>query len=320
MAAVTVILPVYNGAAFLERSIASLQAQTCNDWQLIIVDDGSTDDSRSIAAAAAAADGRVRLVCRPNGGVSSARNAGIGLAQTEYIAFLDADDEYYPDALAAMLARAHATGADMVCANMVEGEERPDSVPAPAWTTVGGHVAALATLYQQKPWHTGPCSKLYRRSLFDEVRFREGMRYEDLEIMPYLLERCRKVDVTAAPLYFYRRNPSSFMQTWSDGRLDALTVTESIEKHYLAEASQSSFSAAMAKAAKARHFSALCNIAGLASAARQHETARRCLDKIRALRSDMLRDDRVRRRNKAAALISALPAPVALWLLRLAVR
>ncbi len=315
----TVIVPVYNAAPFLERCVASVREQTVSDWKMIIVDDGSTDGSGDIAAAAAAADSRIRLVEQPNRGVSAARNAAIALADTEFIVFLDADDEYSPDALELMLRRAAETGADMVCAGMTEGDERPEEHDMPVWHTVGGRQAAIDTLYQVPPWHTGPCSKLYRRSLFDNVLFREDIRYEDLEIMPRLLEQCRKVDVTSCPLYFYRRNSASFMQRWSDRHLDAVAVTESLEKHYSA-LPPSDFTAEMTAAARSRRFSALCNIAALASAAGDTAATRKCVAGIRSLRRNMLRDGRVRARNKIAAGLSWLPEPVLLWLLRRAVR
>lgn len=319
MAAVTVIVPVYNAEDYLAQCIASVQAQTVTDWTMIVVDDGSSDGSAAIVAAAAAADSRIRLVSRPNRGVSAARNAAIALADTKYIVFLDADDEYYPDALELMLHRAAETGADMVCAGMTEGHERPDRHEQPAWHTVEGRRAALDTLYQVPPWHTGPWSKLYRRSLFSDVLFREDMRYEDLEIMPHLLERCKKVDVTACALYFYRRNPASFMQQWSDRRLDAIAVTESLEEHYRS-LPLSDFNDEMTAAARSRRFSALCNIAGLAYAADRKNIAVCCVRDICRLRSDMLRNGRVRARNKIAAALSWLPEPVFLWLLGRVVR
>ncbi|MBR1426680.1 MAG: glycosyltransferase family 2 protein [Paludibacteraceae bacterium] len=89
---ISVIIPCYNQAAYLPKAITSLQAQTMPDWECIIVDDGSTDNSAEIAANIALKDERVRLLQKQNGGSASARNMGLQVAQGEYIQFLDADD------------------------------------------------------------------------------------------------------------------------------------------------------------------------------------------------------------------------------------
>lgn len=89
---VSIIVPCYNQAAYLPKAIASLQAQTLEDWECIIVDDGSTDNSAEIAANAALKDQRFRLIQKLNGGSASARNMGLTMTKGEYIQFLDADD------------------------------------------------------------------------------------------------------------------------------------------------------------------------------------------------------------------------------------
>lgn len=94
---VSVIVPCYNQAAFLPKAIASLHAQTLGDWECIIVDDGSTDNTAEVAANIALNEPRVRLVQQTNGGLAAARNAGLIQAKGEYIQFLDADDTIAPE-------------------------------------------------------------------------------------------------------------------------------------------------------------------------------------------------------------------------------
>lgn len=94
---VSIITPCYNAAPYIQRTITSVQAQTISDWEMIIVDDGSTDNSVSIVQAIAAKDSRIRIIQKPNGGTASARNKGLECAQGEYIQFLDADDEVAAD-------------------------------------------------------------------------------------------------------------------------------------------------------------------------------------------------------------------------------
>src|SRR5262245_12573229 len=101
---VSVVLPVYNGAAFLEAALASVRAQTHADWEMLLVDDGSTDATPAIAAAAAAADPRILVLRKSNGGISAALNLGLSQARGEWIARLDSDDEMEPDRLRRQLA------------------------------------------------------------------------------------------------------------------------------------------------------------------------------------------------------------------------
>src|SRR6478672_2666674 len=104
MTRVSVIMPVYNGAAFVSRAIDSVLRQTVRDLELIVVDDGSTDDTREVVTAIT--DSRLRYIHQQNRGPSVARNNGIRAASAEWIAFLDSDDYWLPTKLEAQLARA----------------------------------------------------------------------------------------------------------------------------------------------------------------------------------------------------------------------
>lgn len=101
---VSVVVPVYNGERFLEAAVESVIRQTCPDWELLIVDDGSTDGSAAICDRYAASDARIRVWHQPNGGVNSARAKAVDNASGEYLVFLDADDTLPPDALEVSLA------------------------------------------------------------------------------------------------------------------------------------------------------------------------------------------------------------------------
>lgn len=96
---VSIIMPCYNATAHLTRSVGSVQAQSCDDWELLAIDDGSSDDTAARLAAMATGDPRIRVFTQANGGVSRARNRGLSEARGRCIAFLDADDEWSPDFL-----------------------------------------------------------------------------------------------------------------------------------------------------------------------------------------------------------------------------
>ena len=97
---VSIVIPCYNAAPYIETTISSIQQQTLSEWEIIIVDDGSTDNCVEIIQKLIAQDNRIRLIQKDNGGSASARNLGLSLAQGDYIQFLDADDTIAPDKLA----------------------------------------------------------------------------------------------------------------------------------------------------------------------------------------------------------------------------
>lgn len=111
---VSVIMPAYNAGRFLEEAIRSVMAQTVTDWELLVLDDGSTDDTLFIAQRLAQSDCRIRVLPNErNMGVAKTRNRGFDLCRGEYVALLDSDDVWYPQKLEAQLARICETGADL---------------------------------------------------------------------------------------------------------------------------------------------------------------------------------------------------------------
>ncbi len=115
--AISIIVPVYKTERFLGACIASIQAQTFADFELILVDDGSPDNCPALCDAAAAKDRRIRVVHQKNRGLSGARNAGLDTARGEWVAFVDSDDTVTPDFCAKLYAAVQDTGAQMVVCN-----------------------------------------------------------------------------------------------------------------------------------------------------------------------------------------------------------
>ncbi len=142
---VTVVVPVFNSGHTLERAINSVTEQTLHDLEVIIVDDGSTDDTRSIAMALAARDSRIRVVKLPqNGGKSRAMNHAFGLAQGKWIAILDADDRYTRTRLATLVAAGEAANADLVADNQLHIDDATGEVVRQAFNLPGlGRVIGL---------------------------------------------------------------------------------------------------------------------------------------------------------------------------------
>jgi len=137
---VSVIVPAYNAAATIARTLSSVVAQTYTNIEIIVVDDGSTDDTRHIAQTFAAHCGSMRVIGQANGGVAAARNRGLAEAKGKYVAPIDADDVWHPDNLAKQVAALETTGAAFSFArsyiidafdNRLKEEPSPEGQPAP---------------------------------------------------------------------------------------------------------------------------------------------------------------------------------------------
>ena len=202
---VSVIVPVYNAASYLDRCVQMILAQNIEDMELLLVDDGSSDASGKMCDVWAQQDRRVRTFHKANGGASSARNMGIDEARGEFILFVDADDSIPQEHIATLLQTQRQTGADMVSASVtyVPG---PTIQHAPCVCSSWEFIELV--LYRDGAGDY-PVSKLYRRELFEGLRFVEGITSEDFEIFYRLYRRANRVAITDRTTYYYRQNSTS---------------------------------------------------------------------------------------------------------------
>ena len=314
---ISVIIPAYNAQGYLQDCLESVLAQSFTDWECVVVDDGSTDSTPDIVRQYAEADSRIRLVSKPNGGQADARNFGIDQSHGEWVTFLDADDCLCPGALAVMHSCAAMTGADVVAAAISRSYDTETVTDTPASPKVmSGLEAAEETLYQRLGFDGSACAKLIRRSLTDRCRFTPGIWYEDLEYMSRLYPLTPRVAVCRENVYFYRDNSTSFINTFSPRRLDALRVTRLIVERAAASAP------GLHPAALDRQLSAAFNIYGLLArySPDRDEDMKYCWGRIRANRRASLLNRRVRLKNKAGILLSYLGPSVLRHVMRLATR
>ena len=312
---VSVIVPVYNAARYLRQCAASVLAQSYTRWQLIMVDDGSTDSSGAIADALALEDPRVTVIHTPNGGPSSARNAGLDTDTGDFVTFIDSDDTVDPRYIEWLLDDITASGADISCATFTpfaDGSEPPAPlVRREPPRTVCATSALLSMLYQERVPDCSVSYKMFRRSLFDSERFAPGILYEDLDIAWRLMLRARTVTLSETPLYHYRATPGSRINAFTPRRLDVLDVAERMHTALAA------VSPALESAARSRRLSAAFNMYGLmASEPRSFALERRRVwGIIKDLRGSAMRDPRVRLKNKFAILATYLGGSALLTLL-----
>ena len=251
MPGISVIVPAYNAEKYLKNCVESVRNQTFQDWELLIVDDGSKDRTREIAMECAAGDDRVRVLRKKNGGVSSARNLGLREAKGEYIAFLDADDRYKCRCLETLWSAMEQSGADTAaCAHLnlyANGAKSVELVlPAGVYDREGirnGIVYPLVGDRLSLPLFNGFIWRyLYSASIIREnkIAFEGAYLEDDLFLMEYFCH-AEKLVVTEKPLYRYFLNPSSVTHRYMADFLQVFRrfmerKTELVERYGLAEA------------------------------------------------------------------------------------
>ena len=213
---VSIIMPAYNAEAFLDRSITSVRNQTYENWELLIVDDGSTDHSREIVRNFASIDSRIKLLCNEHGGTARARNTAMDVAQGDFLAFIDADDVYHPRYLEQLVGTALREKSDLVVCGITRGTEFDAFLQSDvrgAYTVISVDQAFAAMYGGEWPLMISPWNKLYARHLFDTIRFPDGRYFEDAATVNLALYCSNKICVISEPLYFYFVTPNSSSKT-----------------------------------------------------------------------------------------------------------
>lgn len=209
---ISVIVPVYNVEEYLPRCVDSILAQTYRNLEVILVDDGTKDNSDQICDAYAAKDSRIKVIHKKNGGLSSARNAGMDIAKGEYFGFVDSDDWIEPETYETMLGLALKHDAKMVCGGRYDvdsatGEKIVGLCPRKEEVISGVDMLGRVFLWDQ--CDSAAWDKLYHRSLFQEIRYPSGLICEDVAIFYRLVELTEKVVLCDKPLYNYYHREGS---------------------------------------------------------------------------------------------------------------
>lgn len=201
---ISIVVPVYNMEKYLCRCVDSILAQTYQNIQVILVDDGSKDRSYEICDSYGAKDPRVTVIHKENGGLSSARNAGIDAAQGEYIGFVDSDDYIAPDMYEKLIG-AISTEGEIANVMYVRVDEHGATSPSKVPHTQDVIIPA-SEFVKELMLHTGDvsvCTKLFHRSIFQNLRFPEGKLNEDLLFCIETMTRMERVRFIGYVGYYY---------------------------------------------------------------------------------------------------------------------
>ena len=249
MSKISIIVPVYKAESVLAKCVDSVLAQTCSDWELLLIDDGSPDGSGALCDDYAGQDDRIQVFHKSNGGVSSARNLGMERAGGDYILFIDADDWIAPTACQTLLEALEGVGADSAgCAHwniQPSGEKwaEPGALPAGSYGPEAIRSGIVDRLLGQCLGKPGEVLNgfiwrfLFSRQIIagHELRFSGAYLEDELFLMEYFC-LSRKLVMVDEPLYYYLQNPASVTRNYLPDYMDTfrrfLAAKEAVVERY----------------------------------------------------------------------------------------
>ncbi|WP_029296511.1 glycosyltransferase family 2 protein [Chryseobacterium hispalense] len=231
---VSVIVPVYNVENYLAKCLDSLICQTHQNMEILVVNDGSTDQSEQIISDYAQKyPDKIKPFHKENGGLSDARNFGIDRATGDYIGFVDSDDYVSPSMFQEMAALAEKHDAEMVICNirkvnqhgkiiqkLTQVPNMPEKIDLENNFSVFSDISYFA------------CNKLFRKNLFNGKRFKKNVHFEDIQLIPQLLLDCKTIAQTQNFHYQYLERTDSITKTHTEKGLDILKAVEDVETYF----------------------------------------------------------------------------------------
>ena len=238
---ISVVVPVYKVEEYLEECVQSILRQSYEDFELILVDDGSPDSCGESCDEYAKKDARVRVIHKDNGGLSDARNFGINVAAGEYISFIDSDDFVTDNYLEYLLTAAEKYDADMVCSNHTTfpdkiGTAGPDRMGNTFDVKEFSTEEALRDFLLNRTQYTNVWAKLYRRELLESIRFPVGKLSEDEYTTYRLILKAKKVVCLPQRIYYYRLRAGSIVHSFSEERFEVVDEVPDLLRRAVREA------------------------------------------------------------------------------------
>ena len=236
MKAVSIIIPTYNVEGYIGICLESIMKQTMQNFEIIIIDDGSKDKSHDVALEYQKKyPDKIRAYKQENTGQGGARNKGITLAEGEYILFVDSDDTVETTLVEKTYQLAKKTDADMVLFDAYVTDEEGKVLTIMKGCNIDAKEISVKKYPKVLLEYPCPWNKLYRKSIFDnpDMRFPTGMWYEDLVGACIFLSNARKIEVLAEPLYYYMQRSTSVMHSRADEKnLEIMKAMELIIEYF----------------------------------------------------------------------------------------
>lgn len=219
MQKISIIIPVYNVEKYIRKCVDSILSQTYKNLEIILVDDGSLDNCGKICDQYAKIDNRVVVIHKQNGGLSSARNAGLKQATGDYIMFVDSDDSLEKIACESLINITNKTDADIICfncSNVYLNEAIDNSKNSYCYSNTYkyyelSYAEAIIDNIYRKHIRYEAWGKMYKKYIFDMIKFKEGLLAEDFNVFYKFLKMAKKIIYFDANLYLYLRRDDSIM-------------------------------------------------------------------------------------------------------------
>ena len=220
---ISIIVPIYNVGKYLPKCIESILNQTFKNFELILVNDGSTDNSGVVCDDYAKKDTRIKIIHKSNGGVSSARNAGLYVAKGKYIGFVDPDDYIDKDMFEVLYKLCEQNNADIaICKNCREINGVIDRKNEEVYIKELSNTEAVKEAFKANLYRFALWNKLCRRKCFIDISFPEGRIHEDLSVTYRILSNANKVIFTNYVGYIYvKRDDSILTKKYNENRLQS---------------------------------------------------------------------------------------------------
>lgn len=212
---ISVIVPVYNVKDYIKKCVQSIIEQSYKNLEIILVDDGSTDGSAQICDEIGKIDDRIVVLHKKNGGLSDARNYGIDHSQGEFLSFIDSDDYIHPDMYKNMLNRMHIDNSNLCLCNYMKVDENGEKTRG-NYSNFNVKDSIISDKDMIKGLESSDivyfviaCNKLYRKSLFENVRYPAGKIHEDEYVAHLIAHNARMISCISEPYYFYLQRTDS---------------------------------------------------------------------------------------------------------------
>ena len=228
MKKISVIVPVYNVEKYLDKCLTSLIKQTYKNFEIIVINDGSIDNSLAICNKYANKYDNVKVYDYKNAGVAHARNVGIKKATGDYLLFVDSDDYIDEKLLENINEFLKKNDCDIVCFDMYKVVNNVNTYYHTSNSLVKDNIKRYII------GDSGPCNKLIKKKLFNNLKFMEKIYYEDLATMPILALYTNKIEFLEEPLYYYVQRDNSIMhqKKFSEKLLDIFTSLDNVYEVY----------------------------------------------------------------------------------------
>lgn len=227
---ISIIIPVYNVEKYLDKCIESIINQTYNNIEIILVDDGSTDNSGKICDKYREKDNRIKVIHKENGGLSDARNHGLDIAKGKYVTFIDSDDFINEKFCEILLTNLKNNNSDISCCKMREfsdnytiineNDNRTDLIIKHC-----NKIEALTKVLYQIEMDSSVCNKLFKIQLFKDIEFPKGRYFEDLATIYKIILKSNNVTYTNERLYYYYQRKTSILHSGNEKKIEDLIIT-----------------------------------------------------------------------------------------------